>query len=82
MINNILDKLNEIGREIEKATGEMNRFKGALENMKSNIKKAYGVETDEEIEAKIEEMDEELDTIGTKIETKFEELQNDYSWEE
>ena len=82
MINNILDKLNEIGREIEKATGEMNRFSGALENIKSNIKKTYGVETDKEIEAKIEEMTEELDSIGTKIETKFEDLQNDYSWEE
>jgi chorismate synthase len=81
-MNNILDQLDKIDKEIKKATAEKNQMAGALSNIISNIKKSYGVETDQEIKAKIEEMSKELDSIGTKIETKFEDLQENYSWEE
>jgi chorismate synthase len=81
-VDNILKQLDKIREEIEEATGEKNRFSGALENITSSVKKSYGVETDEEIKEKIKEMEEELDSIGTKIETKFEDLQENYSWEE
>ena len=81
-MTDILRELDKIGREIEQATADKNKAKGARESIVSNVKKNYGVETDEEIEAKIEEMDEELKTIGSKIESKFEDLEENYSWEE
>jgi chorismate synthase len=81
-VMDILKELGNIGREIEQATADKNQAMGAKANIVSSITKNYGVETAEEIEAKIEEMVEELETIGTKIETKFKDLQENYSWEE
>ncbi len=81
-MTDILKELDKVGAEIEQATADKNRAKGAKENIVSTIKKSYGVEAAKEIEAKIGEMAEELETIGTKIETKFKDLQENYSWEE
>jgi hypothetical protein len=81
-VTNILKELDNIKEEIEQATAEKNRARGAKENIVSNMKKTYGVETPKEIEAKIKEMTTELETIGAKIESKFKDLQDNYTWEE
>lgn len=81
-MTNILKELDNIKEEIEQATAEKNRARGAKENIVSNMKKTYGVETPKEIEAKIKEMTTELETIGAKIESKFKDLQDNYTWEE
>ena len=81
-MTDILRELDKVGAEIEQATADKNKAMGAKANIVSSITKNYGVETKEEIEAKIEEMAAELETIGAEIETKFKDLQENYSWEE
>ena len=81
-MTDILKELDKVGREIEQATGDKNRAQGAKENVISSIKKNYGVEAAKEVEAELNKMEKELKTIGTKIETKFKDLQENYSWEE
>jgi hypothetical protein len=81
-MDNILLELDAIGVSIEQATADKNKAKGAKESIVSNIKKSYGVETKEEIEAEIDDMDRRLNNLGVKIESKFKDLQENYSWEE
>ena len=78
----ILKELDKIGGEIEQATADKNRAKGAKENITSSIKKSYGVETPEETDIEIERMVKEIETLTAEIETKFKDLQENYSWEE
>ena len=81
-MTDILKELDKIGEEIEQATADKNKAKGAKENVISSIKKNYGVEAAKEVEAELDKMEKELETIGAKIETKFKDLQENYSWEE
>ena len=81
-MTDILKELDKVGREIEQATADKNQAMGAKANIVSSITKNYGVETAKEIEDKLKGMEKELKTIGTKIETKFKDLQENYSWEE
>jgi len=81
-MTNILLELDAIKVSIEHATADKNKAKGAKESIVSNIKKTYGVETKVQIDAMITTMSVELETMGTKIETKFKDLQENYSWEE
>ncbi len=79
---NILLELDAVKVSIERATADKNIAKGAKESIVSNIKKTYEVEEAMQIEILLERMAKELETLGTEIETKFKDLQENYSWEE
>ena len=81
-MDNILLELDAVKVSIERATADKNKAKGAKETIVSNIKKNYRVETKEEIEAELDDMDRMLNNLGVKIESKFKDLQENYSWEE
>jgi hypothetical protein len=81
-VTDILKELDKIGGEIEQATADKNQAMGAKANIISSITKNYGVETAEEIEAELDDMDRKLNNISVKIESKFKDLQENYSWEE
>lgn len=81
-MNNILLELDKINKEIKTAVAEKNQAEGAKKSIVSNIKKSYGVETKKEIDAEMDEMERQLNNLGVKIESKFKDLQENYSWEE
>jgi hypothetical protein len=81
-VTDILRELDNIGEEIEQATADKNKAKGAKENIVSNIKINYGVEGEEEIIAEMDEMERKLNNLTVKIESKFKDLQENYTWEE
>ena len=81
-MDNILLELDAIKVSIEQAAADKNRAEGAKGNIILNIKKNYAVETEEGIKTILNKIDRELETIFTLIETKFKDLQENYSWEE
>ncbi|KXH69828.1 MAG: hypothetical protein AM326_01775 [Candidatus Thorarchaeota archaeon SMTZ-45] len=80
-MKDILKELDKIEQEIKSAKFDRSRAEGAIEQMMKGIEKTFGVTTKEQIKDKISELAEELDSVGTQIETKFEDLQENYSWE-
>jgi len=80
--NNILLELDAVGVSIEQAEADKNKAKGAKESIVSNIRESYGVETKKEIEGELDDMDRQLNNLSVKIESKFKDLQENYSWEE
>jgi len=77
----LLKELDNIDQEIKSANVEKNQSEGALKMLREGIKKNFDVETNVEIDTKLTELGTELEDIADQIETKFKDLQENYSWE-
>ena len=81
MKDKLLKELDNIDQEIKSANVEKNQSEGALKMLREGIKKNFDVETNVEIDTKLTELGTELEDIADQIETKFKDLQENYSWE-
>ena len=79
-MSNVLKELEKIERELKQATAEKNQAEGAKKSILSGMKKSYDVETVDQAKGLLEGMEKEQEDIANQIETKFEDLQEDYSW--
>lgn len=77
---NILQQIEHLDREIERSTREMNQAEGKKEAKIEVLKKEFGV-TPKQADKRVKEMEAALEKIVAEIETKFEALQEEYSWE-
>lgn len=79
-MKHIEKQLDKIESEIQAANTEKNQAEGAVKQIRDSIKKTFKISTDKEIRTKIKQLEGQLDSISTEIETKFQELQENYSW--
>lgn len=77
---NILQELEKVDREIERSTREKNQAEGKLEEKTETLKKQFGIST-KEVAKEVKKLESRRDKLGTAIESKFEALQKEYSWE-
>ena len=81
-MTNILRQLDNLARQIESAKTEKSEAQGARKSILESMKKEYGVEDLAGAESELNSMSEEMRRIAEQIETKFTDLQENYSWEE
>ncbi|MHA2047662.1 MAG: hypothetical protein ACW99G_23010 [Candidatus Thorarchaeota archaeon] len=75
----ILKELDNIDREIETATREMNQAEGSIAAKTKTLKDECGI-TPKQVGKTLKGLDEEISEIAEAIETKFKQLTEDYSW--
>ena len=76
----ILKEIENLEREIERATREQNQAEGRVEAMTASLKKEFGIDV-KQVEKKKKKMDIDLQDLSVEIETLFKELKENYEWE-
>ena len=80
MNSNVLGELDKIDREIKSATAEKNQAEGARKSVVKNIEESYSVTTIPEAKQYVDDKDKELADLAQEIDSKFKDLQENYSW--
>ena len=79
-MDNILNELKRIEREMASATAEKNQAEGAKKNILSALEQNFNTTTLAEADEKLNEIGMDLEEGGESIEAKFKDLQENYSW--
>lgn len=77
-----IDEVKEIRRKIQKAQEARTKAEGAIEQLKAQLKKDYGIDSVEEAEAEIAQKKKALAINETRLEELLEKLENLTDWEE
>lgn len=80
MNSNVLGEMDKIDREIKSATAEKNQAEGARKSVIKNMEESYSVTTMPEAKQYVDDKDKELADLVREIESKFKDLQENYSW--
>ena len=81
-MTNILRQLDKLARQIEYAKTEKSEAQGARKSILESMKKEYNVEDLAGAESELSSISEKMRRVAEQIETKFTDLQENYSWEE
>jgi len=74
-------EIKKIGAEIEKATREKHQAEGKRTSIIENMSSNFSITTKEGAEKEIKLMGKQLEKLAEKIEEKFKDLEENYSWE-
>ncbi len=80
MNKDILGELSKVDREIKSATAEKNQAEGARKSIITNMEKSYSVTTMPQAKQYVDDKDKELADLAQEIDSKFKDLQENYSW--
>ena len=80
MNSNVLGELSKIDKEIKVATAEKNQAEGARQSIVNNMEASYKISTMADAKKYIADKEKELADLVAEIESKFEDLQENYSW--
>ena len=76
---NLEQELNNLDREIERSTRDMNQAEGKKQAKIETLKKEFKI-TPKQVDKKVATMEVVLEDLVKEIETQFKELQENYSW--
>jgi predicted RNase H-like nuclease (RuvC/YqgF family) len=72
----------EIKAKIEKLKAQKNKAEGAIENIRKRWKIEYGCNSEEEVKAKIKELDESIKENEKRVTFLLEKVEKAYDWDE
>jgi C4-type Zn-finger protein len=72
------EELLKMKEKVQKAEQEISNVEGRLERIEEEIKSKFNIESMEEVEYKLQEMDEQLNVLENEFESGMKKLEEDF----
>lgn len=79
-VEDIIDDINELMKEIEDAKQEHSTKQGQVETLLDNLKEEFDVNSLEEVQELLKKLEEQRDKKMEKLAADYKKLRADYDW--